>query len=551
MIRPLSKTAALAATLVLALTVVARADDKAAIGKVKAHYQAAAAAYDDGDLEKTEAELQKALKLAEENGLASQKVVAQTYLLYGVLEVAGLKNRDQGVKYFVKAIDISPAISVPPTMASKAVLAAFERAENKAGEQADTPAESAPAEEAPPPKQAEREKPQKPEKRAKETRAERDPDKDKLVDDLAAAKVNESLQQAEKEKLLKEKQEQDQELAGAKGHYKELAKEKADTEKQLADAKLKIHDLEREKQERDKQLADVKAKLQDLTKEKQDTDKQLTASQAADSKGREASNKLAHDKSEIERQKTELEHQVADEKRNLQDMAKEKAAVDAQLAKLKVDAEKQITAAHEETRREREAKEKLATGKADADRQLADEKRNLADLTKQKAEVDKQLAAALGDAKSQREAKEKLAAARKESDAREAERKSKEQQDRAAHEKLVEGPDLPSHITEPIACTVPDEVPPGADLYVHCVPRPNLEAKVVALYYRAGGLVYNASTMEKSRKGWYTALIPGGKISGKVLQYYVEARNGRQDVVGSNGRSSSPNIAAIRPAKSR
>ena len=70
-------------------------------------------------------------------------------------------------------------------------------------------------------------------------------------------------------------------------------------------------------------------------------------------------------------------------------------------------------------------------------------------------------------------------------------------------------------------------------------------------FYRAGGLVYNASTMEKSKKGWYTALIPGGKIAGKVLQYYVEARNGRQDVVGANGRANSPNIAAIRPPKSR
>ncbi len=110
------------------------ADQKAALAKVKAHYQAAAAAYDDGQLEKTEAELKQALRLAEENGLGQHKIVAQTYVLYGVLEISGLKDRDQGVKFFGKAIDISPAIQVPPTMASKAVLAAFDKAETQAGE---------------------------------------------------------------------------------------------------------------------------------------------------------------------------------------------------------------------------------------------------------------------------------------------------------------------------------------------------------------------------------------------------------------------------------
>jgi hypothetical protein len=104
-------------------------------------------------------------------------------------------------------------------------------------------------------------------------------------------------------------------------------------------------------------------------------------------------------------------------------------------------------------------------------------------------------------------------------------------------------------VTEPIACTVPDEVPSGADLYVHCVPRPSINAKVVALYYRSGGVLYNVSTMDRSKKGWYTAVIPGGKLAGKVLHYYVEARDGRQDVVGSNGRANSPNIATIRPGK--
>jgi hypothetical protein len=538
-VRPSSKlisplVAVLAGMLAASATVRA-GDQKAALAKIKARYQAAAAAYDDGQIEKTETQLQQALKLAEENGLSENKLCAQTYVLYGVLEVAALKDSGQGVKYFAKAIEISPAIQVPPTMASKAVLAAFERAENQESEPAAAPAEATEESDA---------KPSKPaggrQAKSQEAPARGDADKEKLVDDLAAAKVNESLQQAEKERLQKEKQEQDKELQGAKGHAQELAKEKADLAKekadqdrQLADAKSKLHDLERDKQDRDKQVADLKAHLAQLTKDKQDEDRQLAASQAGEKKEREANNKLSHDKAEVD-------HQLADEKRNLQDLAKQKADVDRQLA-----------AASAEAKKEHDGREKAERSKADADRQLADEKRNLQDLARQKADVDRQLAAARDDAKKEREAKEKLAAARRDADARESERKNKEIEERTTREKLADGPELPARVTEPVACTVPDEIPSGTDLYVHCVPRPSLDAKVavVALYYRVGGVLYNVSTMDRSKKGWYTAVIPGGKIAGKVLHYYVEARNGRQDVVGSNGRASSPNIATIRPGK--
>jgi hypothetical protein len=545
MTRPTSRTLTFLATLGLALTCAAvdldvahAADQKAVLAKVKAHYQAAAAAYDDGELDKTRGELQQALKLADDNGLGSQKLVAQVYVLYGVLEVAGLKDKGQGVKYFAKALDISPAIQVPPTMASKAVLAAFDRAENQESEPAAAPAPPAAPDEA-------EEALLKPAAPTKPTRAAKadppprsdpprsDPDKEKLVDDLAAAKVSESLQQAEKDRLQKEKQEQDREMASTKGYAQQLAKEKADTDKQLADAKARLLQLTKEKQDEDKQLADAKARLMQLTKEKQDEDKQLAASQAGEKKEREASNKLAHDKAESDKQ-------LAEGKTSLLALSKQKADTDRQLA-----------AARDEAKKEREAKEKLQQQKGESDKQLADAKHGLLELTKEKADTDKQLAAARDEAKKEREAKEKLAAARREADARDAERKNKELQERTAREKLAEGPALPAHVSEQIACTVPDEVPPGADLFVHCVPRAGLDAKVVALYYRSGGgVVYNASTMDRSKKGWYTALIPGGKIAGKVLHYYVEARDGRQDVVGANGHANSPNIATIRAGKS-
>ena len=554
MIRPSSKTMAFLAALGLALACARAsqaADQKSILAKIKAHYQAAAEAYDDGDLPKTQAQLQQALKLANENGLGENKLVAQTYVLYGVLEVAGLKETDQGVKYFAKALDISPAIQVPPTMASKAVLAAFDRAENQDSEEAAaTPAAATEAEKdeereaLAPPKPAESARPTRASKSAKSATAEAardDAEKEKLVDELAAAKVNESLQQAEKDKLQREKQEKEQELAEVKGRAQEMARGKADQEKQIAagqaaekrerEAKEK---LARDKAESDHQLADEKRNLLDLTKQKAESDRQLTATREELKKERDAREKLGRDKAETDQQ-------LADEKRNLLDLTRQKAESDRQLG-----------ATREEAKREREAKEKLAHDKAESDRALADEKRNLLDLTKQKAESDRQLAATRDELKKEREVREKLAATLRDVNGRETERKNKELQERTAHEKLAEGPELPGHISEPIACTLPDEVPPGANLYVHCVPRPGLEAKVVALYYRAGGTVlYNVSTMDRSKKGWYTALIPGGKISGKVLHYYVEARDGRQDVVGSNGRANSPNIATIRASKSR
>jgi len=131
--------------------------------------------------------------------------------------------------------------------------------------------------------------------------------------------------------------------------------------------------------------------------------------------------------------------------------------------------------------------------------------------------------------------------------ARERERRNKELEDRKEKEKLAEGGELPGHIREPVTCDLPDEVPAGEDLYVHCVPQPGVGAKVLAFYYRSGGMaLYNAVTLERSRKGWYVTTIPGGRVSGKLIHYYVEARDGREKVVTSNGKATSPNIITVR-----
>ena len=524
-------------------------DQKAVVEKIKAHYQAAVAAYDDGDFDKTKVQLQQAIALSTENGLGSNKIVSQTYLLFGVLEVAGFKDADAGVRYFAKALDISPAIQLPPSMASKAVLAAFERAENQSspgdasGGSKEPSAPSVVEVEKEKEKEKEKPAPSAPEKkradaegkeRDKRTRDDRVRD-DKLVDDLAKAKIGESQAEADKSRVQKDTQDKDRQITEMKGRLSQLEKEKQEQDKQLTDARNRLQQLEKEKQpDKDKQLGEAKGRASQLEKEKQEQDKQLAASKDAARKENEASERLKKDKLESDRQ-------AADAKARLQQLTKEKQETDQQLA-----------TAHADGKREHEANDKLEKAKAESDRQLADTKGRLAQLTKEKQETDRQLAATRDGEKRERESREKLEKVWQEAQARDKEKKNRDEQARVERDKQVEGPDLPGHFSEPIYCTLPDEIPPGADLYVHCVPHANVAAKVVTLYYRAGGtVVYNATTMERSRKGWYTALIPGTRITGKLLHYYVEARDARQDVTATYGKATSPNIAMIKPAGGR
>ena len=106
------------------------ADAKEAMEKLKALNQSAAASYQDGDFDKTKSQLQEAIAVAKESGLSSNRIMAQVYILFGVLKINEHKDTEAGVRYFAKALDISPAVKIPPTMATKAVKAAFAKAED-------------------------------------------------------------------------------------------------------------------------------------------------------------------------------------------------------------------------------------------------------------------------------------------------------------------------------------------------------------------------------------------------------------------------------------
>ncbi|HEY6828484.1 MAG TPA: hypothetical protein VI259_16615, partial [Gemmatimonadaceae bacterium] len=189
----------------------------------------------------------------------------------------------------------------------------------------------------------------------------------------------------------------------------------------------------------------------------------------------------------------------------------------------------------------------LEKDRADKDKQLSDNKARVAQLEKEKADKDKLLAAATETAKKERDARDKADKSRQEAEARDKERDRHEQEEKLAREKQAEGPALPGYLSGPIQCDVPDEIRPATDLYVHCATKSGVSAKALVFYYRPGGtVIYNAVVMEHSRKGWYIAFIPGDRLVGKLLHYYVEARDGSQAVIASNGKSSSPNIATLR-----
>ncbi len=215
--------------------------------------------------------------------------------------------------------------------------------------------------------------------------------------------------------------------------------------------------------------------------------------------------------------------------------------------------EKRSVAGAQREKKEREAKEALAKEKADTDSLVLDTaqrvqqlEKEVADKDRQIAAKDKQIAVALDREKKERDSKEKLERDQQAAEARERERVAMVERARVERDKIEAGPPLPSRIPEPLHCAVPEEAQGGADLFVQCVTQPNVKAKTIVFYYRpANAAVYNAVVMDPTRRGWSRAVITANKVNGKLLQYYAEARDGRDSVAATNGQASSPNIVTI------
>ena len=63
--------------------------------------------------------------------------------------------------------------------------------------------------------------------------------------------------------------------------------------------------------------------------------------------------------------------------------------------------------------------------------------------------------------------------------------------------------------------------------------------------------MYSSLVLDKSKKGWFMALIPGNRITGRALQYYMEARDGHEKLAAANGKPSSPHVMSLRGASDR
>jgi hypothetical protein len=471
---------------VLALATSARgADTKAVVAEIEAHDKAFLAAYENGETKKMKSEIGKAIALGEKNGLGSEAVMADTYVLAAILDVDGNEDAKTGVRDFVRALKIKPDVGIPKGMATSPVKAALKQARIELGL---LPKEgAAPVAAATPPAA------DKPEETAK-TEPQPKPDKkqDKKKDEEAAAEKARADAQAKEQQ---DKQARADQARADEKQQKELAqkekteraeKDKADkaekaaraeSDKQTGDLRTRVQQLEKDKADRDKQLADAKARNQQLEKDKADRDKQL-----ADAKARN---------------------------------------------------------------------QQLEKDKADRDKQLADAKARNQQLEKDKVDRDRQLAEARAQEGKAREALDKVARDKQAVEAQAREAENKKNRERQERERLFAGPEMPPHLRDALTCAVPDEAPLRTDLFVHCVARPNVKARSIIFYYRAGSAHYYSVPMERTTKGWYAAIVPGVRVTGKVLQYYAEALDGREAVVAKNGKEASPNILTLRPGAPR
>jgi hypothetical protein len=108
-------------------------------------------------------------------------------------------------------------------------------------------------------------------------------------------------------------------------------------------------------------------------------------------------------------------------------------------------------------------------------------------------------------------------------------------------------PDVPAHVPQPLYCPIPVEGPPGQEVNLLCLTQPEIRiSKVVAFYRPASGETYTALPMSRSKKGWYSAVIPANQVNGRTLQFYFEAQGESNEVAVQNGRGESPNVIVLK-----
>ena len=103
--------------------------------------QKALAAYRAGQHEQARTDLLDAVVLARENGLQRHDVTARTYLHLGAVHIAGLKEREKGLRYLAMALDLRPKIKLQKPMATRDLRGALGEAKRRKQELLGVPPE--------------------------------------------------------------------------------------------------------------------------------------------------------------------------------------------------------------------------------------------------------------------------------------------------------------------------------------------------------------------------------------------------------------------------
>ena len=456
-----------------------------AVEKIVALNKSALTAFAAHDNDKAKDQLMEAVVLGKENGLGMHASMARTYLHLGVVFVDGFKDAEKGQRYFTMAQKVRPDIDLTPSLATPTVKAAFEAARAQSGAKPE-PVKAEAKEET----KAAKPEPAKPEVKEELKAATPPPEKKETK---AEARAREKAEKEEAARQAKaDKAAQAEAARQAKADKSAQILEDARTakfEEKIAAQDSALKKAERESLQREQQLQTEKEKLQKELAQSRASEKQLKA-----------------DNDRLQAEERKLQAQIAEKDKLL-------GRKDVELAEAKA-----------EGKREHEGREKAEK----ADKENA-----------------KRIAEAADREKKEREAREKLEKERQLAATKEKERKDKEAQERAAREKLADGPDLPGNIPTPLHCAN-DVGVVNADLYMHCVPQAQVKAKSLVFYYRTtGNAHFDAATMNRTRKGWFTALIPAGRVTGKSLQYYVEARGQKDEVAVTSGKPTSPNLVVL------
>jgi hypothetical protein len=113
-------------TATVVITRPAHAED--AVGKITLLNRKALEAYQHLEFESAVRILNEALEQSERARLTQHPIRARTFMTLGIVTLGGLKQRDQAVKYFRKALQIQPEVRLSPGLANPEIQAAFDEA---------------------------------------------------------------------------------------------------------------------------------------------------------------------------------------------------------------------------------------------------------------------------------------------------------------------------------------------------------------------------------------------------------------------------------------